>query len=92
MTKLLFAPFSIAFGLTAGLASKKIFEKMWGLVDDTEPPDPEHREVQWPKLIAALALEGAVFRIAKGLGDHMARTAYARWVGKWPGEEEPEAS
>ena len=49
-----------------GFAAKKAFEFAWGLVDDEEPPEPETRETNWPKLIAALAVEGAVFKAHPG--------------------------
>ena len=88
--KFLFLPFSIALGLIAGLIGRKIFEQIWGLVDKEEPPDAEHREIDVPKLVAALAIEGAIFRLVKGLTDHGARRGFARMTGTWPGEEEPE--
>jgi hypothetical protein len=90
MGKLAFIPVSVGTGLFAGLVGKKIFDVLWGLVDDEEPPEPEHREVTWPKMLAALALQGAIFRIAKGLADHGSRIGYERATGVWPGEEEPE--
>jgi len=88
--KLIFTPFSIVLGLIAGLLGKKIFEQIWGLIDDVEPPKPEHREFSWPKLVSALAVEGAIFRLTKGLVDHATRTSFAKVTGKWPGEERPE--
>jgi hypothetical protein len=90
MGKVLFIPVSVAGGLLAGLIGKKIFEALWGLVDQEEPPDSEHRDVSWPKLLVALALEGAIFRILRGLGDHAARLGFYRATGAWPGEERPE--
>jgi hypothetical protein len=90
--KIVFTPVSIVLGLIAGIAGQKIFEKLWGLVDDQEPPSPEHREFSWPKLIAALLVEGAIFRLVKGLTDHSARRAFAKTTGTWPGEEAPERS
>jgi hypothetical protein len=90
MGRLLFAPFSIAAGLIAGFIGKKLFEQLWGVVDDEEPPDAEHREIEWPKLIVALVIEGAIFRLVKGLVDHGARRSYQRMTGSWPGEEAPE--
>jgi hypothetical protein len=90
MARVLFAPVSIAAGLLAGLIGKKLFEQAWGLVDEVEPPDSEHREIDWPKLIVALAIEGAIFRVVKGLVDHQARASFARATGSWPGEAEPE--
>jgi hypothetical protein len=88
--KFLFLPVSIAAGLIAGLAAKKIFEQIWSLVDQEEPPDPQHREFQWPKLVGALLIEGAIFRLAKGLTDHGMRRSFARATGTWPGEEAPD--
>ena len=90
MGKLLFIPFSIAGGLIAGLLSKKIFDLAWGLVDDEEPPEPEHRDVPWAKLAIALALEGAIFRMMRGLADRGSRLGFYRFTGSWPGEEEPD--
>jgi len=89
--KFVFTPISIALGLVAGLLGKKIFERLWGVVDDEEPPRSEHREFSWPKLIAALLFEGAIFRLVKGLTDQGARRAFARATGSWPGEEAPNA-
>ena len=88
--KLVFTPFSVALGLLAGIVGQKIFEKLWALVDDEEAPSPQHRKFSWPKLIAALLVEGAIFRLVKGLTDHTARRAFARTTGSWPGEEAPE--
>jgi hypothetical protein len=88
--KLLFIPFSLAAGLIAGLAAKKAFELAWGVVDDEEPPKPENRDTSWPKLAAALALEGAIFRAARGLADRGSRLGFYRLTGSWPGEEEPD--
>ena len=52
--KFVFTPFSILLGLLAGIVGQKIFEKIWSLVDDEEPPSPEHREFSWPKMVIAL--------------------------------------
>ena len=88
--KLVFIPISIAGGLLAGLIGKKVFERLWGLVDEEEPPESEHREVSVLKLALALTLEGAIFRLIRGLFDHGARRGFARLTGSWPGEESPE--
>jgi hypothetical protein len=86
----MFIPISVAGGLLAGLVAKKAFEASWSVIDDQEPPESEHREVEWPKLIAALALEGAIFRAVRGASDHLARGAFERATGVWPGEERPD--
>ncbi len=90
MSKVLFIPVSVAGSLAAGFIGKKLFDQIWGLIDDQEPPEPKHRRSSWPKLIAALAIEGAIFRAVRGLFDHGARRGFARVTGTWPGKEEPE--
>jgi hypothetical protein len=90
MSKLLFTPISIVGGLLAGLIGKKIFEQLWGVVDDEEPPDPKHRDVPWLKVIVALALEGAIFRAVRGVVDRGSRIGFERLTGTWPGQAEPE--
>ena len=88
--KLIFAPIGIVAGLLAGLLAQKGFDRIWALVDDEEPPEPDQRDVPYRKLIPALLVEGAVFRLTKGIVDHGVRDAFARLTGSWPGES-PEA-
>jgi hypothetical protein len=90
MSKVLFIPFGVVGGLLAGFLGKKVFDGVWGIVDNEEPPEPEHREVTWGKLILANALQGAIFRTVRAAADHGARRAFARVTGTWPGEEAPE--
>jgi hypothetical protein len=89
MSKILFLPFSILGGLLAGKIAKSVFERIWSLVDDQESPEPSQRRVQWPKLLAALVLEGAIFRAVRGAFDRGARELFKRLTGNWPGEEAP---
>jgi len=90
--KLIFAPIGIAAGLLAGFAAQKGFERLWAVFDDEEPPEPDQRDASYPKLLAALVVEGAVFRLTKGVVDHGVRGAFARLTGSWPGESPPEKS
>jgi hypothetical protein len=85
--KLVFAPLGIVAGLIAGLIAQKGFERLWAAFDDEDPPEPDQRDANYPKLIAALLVEGAIFRLAKGVVDHWVRGAFARLTGSWPGEE-----
>lgn len=89
MSKLLFAPFSVLGGFLAGKVATALFERIWSLVDKQESPQPEQRAARWPKLLAALALEGAIFRAVRGLFDHGARELFRRLTGTWPGDEAP---
>jgi hypothetical protein len=88
--KLAFIPVSVLGGLLAGLIGQKVFDVIWAKVDEQEPPQPDQREVSFPKLVIALIIEGAIFRLVKGLFDHAARRGFARITGDWPGEEQPD--
>jgi hypothetical protein len=86
----LFKPLAIIWGLLAGTVAKKIFTRLWGLVDDEAAPQPQHRAVPIGKLVFALLLEGAVVRVVRGLADHGLRQGVAGLTGSWPGPERPE--
>ncbi len=86
--KFLFAPIGILAGLAAGFAAQKGFEKVWAIFDDQEAPEAEDREVSYPKLALALVLEGAIFRLVKGMVDRGARLGFASLTGSWPGEQD----
>jgi hypothetical protein len=90
MGKVLFTPVSIISGLLAGLIASKLFEFIWGRLANQEAPEPEHREISWPALIIAMTLEGAIFRLTRGLVNHGTRVAFVRATGAWPGEEKPD--
>ncbi len=85
--KILFAPFSIAAGLLAGFAAQKVFERLWAVIDDEDPPEPDNREAPVVKLLLALAVEGAIFRLVKGFTDRGARSGFAALTGRWPGDD-----
>jgi hypothetical protein len=85
--KFLFAPIGIVTGLIAGMLAKKGFEKAWAVIDDEDPPEPDLKQAPTVKLILALALEGAIFRVVKGFADHGVRKGVAKLTGRWPGED-----
>ena len=88
--KFLFLPISLLSGLLAGQLSKKLFDFIWARIDEEDAPRPKHRQIELPKLALALVIEGALFRLVKGLVDHSSRRGFWKATGSWPGEEEPE--
>jgi hypothetical protein len=88
--KVAYTPIGLVLSLLAGQLAKKIFDLIWGQIEDQEAPRPKHREIDLPKLLLALLIEGALFRLVRGLVDHYARRGLAVLTGTWPGEERPE--
>ena len=88
--KLIYRPFGIIMGLLAGIVGKKVFVKIWGLVDEEDPPKPTTLETNWPKLLAAAAVQGMVFRIIRVAVDRGGAKGYAHLTGVWPGEQRPD--
>jgi hypothetical protein len=86
--RFVFAPIGILAGLAAGFAAQKVFDRAWSILDEEEAPEPEDREVSYPKLVAALLIEGAIFRLVKGMVDRSVRSGFASLTGTWPGEED----
>lgn len=89
---MLFAPIGILAGLAAGFAAQKGFERIWAVFDEEEAPEVSEREVSYGKLVVALLIEGAIFRLVKGMVDRGARVGFASLTGSWPGEETDETS
>ena len=90
VAKILFIPVSITAGLVAGVLGKKLFDGLWGVIDDEEPPDSKHRDISWGRLLLAGAIQGAIFRAVKEATDHASRRAFYRTTGTWPGEKRPD--
>jgi Protein of unknown function (DUF4235) len=88
--KIIFLPISILGGILAGVLARKTFDVVWAKVDEEEAPQPDHREASLAKLAVALLVEGAIFRLVKGLFDHGARRGFERLTGEWPGDEHPD--
>ena len=76
MSKIILAPIGIVAGLLAGQLAKTLFDFVWSRVSDEEAPRPDHHRVTWPRLVAALIIEGAIFRLVKGIVDRETRAGF----------------
>ena len=88
--KLIYKPLGIALGIVGGIVGRAIFGKVWGIVDDEEPPEATTRETTWPKILLAAALQGLIFRTIRVAIDRAGAMGWEHLTGVWPGEKQPD--
>jgi Protein of unknown function (DUF4235) len=90
ITTILYRPIGIVMGILAGLLGKKLFNFIWGQVDEEHPPKPNTQEAAWVKVLAAAALQGVIFKTVRAAVDRQTAKAFYSVTGAWPGERRPE--
>jgi Protein of unknown function (DUF4235) len=87
MSRLLYRPVSLAASITGGIVAGIAFKQVWKLVSgETEAPEATSGEHGWGEVLAAAALEGAIFGLVKAAVDRGGAVALRRLTGRWPGE------
>ncbi|GAA4919417.1 uncharacterized protein DUF4235 [Stackebrandtia albiflava] len=86
MNKLLYRPIGLGLGVLGGWLAGEVVKRVWGAMshgDDT--PDALDEDRTWREILAAAAIQGAVFATIKALVDRSGATAIRRITGSWPG-------
>jgi hypothetical protein len=88
--KLVYKPFGLVVGVLGGLAAGAAFKRIWRVVaHEDDAPDAKDLERGWGEVVAAAALQGAVFGAVKAAVDRAGATGFAHATGVWPGRTEP---
>ncbi len=90
--KFIYKPFGIVMGILSGLFAKKLFQAIWGIFDNEEPPKPTTQETTWPKVLAAAAVQGVTFKMVRAAVDRGGAKGFNYLTGIWPGDKRPEKS
>ena len=88
--KLIYKPIGLLLGLAAGAIGRLIFSKLWGVIEDEEPPEPTTELASWPKVLFAAGMQGLIFRTVEVAIDRLGAIGWRNLTGTWPGEKEPE--
>ena len=88
--KLIYKPFGIVMGLLSGLVAKRIFDFAWTMIDDSEPPKATTELAPLPKVFAAAAVQGIVFKTVRVAVDRAGARGFAHLTGTWPGPKLPD--
>ncbi|MFL6157960.1 MAG: DUF4235 domain-containing protein [Marmoricola sp.] len=86
--RLLYRPVGIVGGIVAGLVAGKVVDQVWKRTpgEGDEVPSPLQSRYPWAEVVAAAALQGAVFASVRAGVDRFGAWAFERWTGEWPGE------
>jgi hypothetical protein len=84
--KLLYKPFSIAFGVAGGVLAGVLFKQLWKVVaGEDDAPEATSEEYGWGEVLAAAALQGAIFAVVKAAVDRGGAAGVRKLTGDWPG-------
>jgi hypothetical protein len=88
MIKLLYKPVSILVSVLSGMLAGAIFKRVWKAVArEDEAPKATDAGRSWGNVLAAAALQGAVYAAVKAAVDRGAAEGTRRLTGIWPGED-----
>ena len=87
--KLLYKPFGLLVSVLGGLIAGALFKQVWkAIAHERQAPKAKDRDRTWREVLAAAAIQGAVFGGVKALIDRAGATGFARLTGVWPGKAE----
>ncbi|HEY7173833.1 MAG TPA: DUF4235 domain-containing protein [Micromonosporaceae bacterium] len=85
LTRIAYKPVGLLLGVTAGAISGALFKQAWKhLGHDDDAPDATDEHRGWGEVLAAAALEGAIFALVKAAIDRAGATGVRRLTGRWP--------
>jgi hypothetical protein len=85
MTKLLYKPLSLAFGVAGGLLAGALFKQVWKLIaGEEEAPEPTDEDRTWTEVLVAAAIQGAIIALVKAAVDRGGAAGVRRLTGTWP--------
>jgi Protein of unknown function (DUF4235) len=85
MKELYYKPFSLAFGVAGGIIAGQIFKRVWKRIAGAEePPEATSQEYGWGQVLAAAAIQGAIFAAIKAAVDRASAEGVRKISGKWP--------
>ena len=88
MKKLMYKPFSIAFSVAGGVSPACVFKRVWkAIAGEDEAPEATSRDYGWGEVLAAAALQGAIFAVVKAAIDRGGAEGVRRLTGEWPGDD-----
>lgn len=84
----MYKPFSIAFSVGGGLVAGAVFKQVWKrLAGEDDAPHPTSRDYGWGEVLAAAALQGAIFAVVRAAIDRGGAEGVRKLTGSWPDDD-----
>ncbi len=85
VNKVAYKPVGILMGIAAGALAGVVFKQVWKLAaGDGDAPNATDEDRGWGEILAAAALQGAIFAIVKAAVDRGGATGVRKLTGDWP--------
>ena len=85
LNKVAYKPVGILMGIAAGALAGVVFKQVWKLAaGDGDAPNATDEDRGWGEILAAAALQGAIFAIVKAAVDRGGATGVRKLTGDWP--------
>jgi hypothetical protein len=85
LEKLAFKPVNIGLGIAAGAVASVIFKQVWKLAaGDDDAPDAGDEDRGWGEILAAAAIQGAIFAVVRAAVHRGGAMGARKLTGVWP--------
>ena len=85
LQKVAYKPVGLLLGIGAGALAGFVFKEIWKLTSgDDDAPNATDEERGWGEIIAAAALQGAIFATVRALVNRGGAVGVRKITGEWP--------
>ena len=85
LQKVAYRPVGLLLGVGAGALAGLVFKQAWKFASgDDDAPNATDEDRGWVEILAAAALQGAIFAVVKAAVDRSGAAGVRRLTGEWP--------
>ncbi len=85
LQKVAYKPVGLLLGIGAGAVAGFVFKQVWKFASgDDDAPNATDEDRGWGEIIAAAAIQGAIFATVKALVDRGGAAGVRKITGEWP--------
>ncbi|MGI5405126.1 DUF4235 domain-containing protein [Streptomyces sp. CA-135486] len=85
-SEVVYKPVGLALGAVSGALAGALFKQVWKATGHEEgAPDATDKDRDWREVLAAAAMQGAIFAAVKAAVDRGGASTVHRLTGTWPG-------